>query len=141
MARSPRLLLDESKSRVMQVARGRRDVFLLAYEQYIRMGREGRGGEVSPPPAPRPPPTFPRGGGIGRGGSNMDACEPHATPFVSVLWLLDRSASYFTVSTFRFLHESSRVASRMAALPGSRQHTFSPAFATCRIYSGGPQQR
>lgn len=107
LARSPRLLLDESKSRFMQVARGRRDVFLLAYEQYIRMGREGRGDEVSPPP---PPPTFPRGGGIGRGGgSNMDACEPHATPFVSVLWLLDRSASYFTVSTFHFLHESPRV--------------------------------
>lgn len=59
LAWSPRLLLDESKSRVMQVARGRRDVFLLAYEQYIRMGREGRGGEVSPPPGPRPPANLP----------------------------------------------------------------------------------
>lgn len=67
----------------------------------------------------------------------MDACEPHATPFVSVLWLLDRSASYFTLSTFHFLRERSRVASRMATLPGSHQHAFSPAFATCRIYSGG----
>lgn len=90
----------------MQVARGRRDVFLLAYEQYIRMGREGRGSEVSPPPRR---PSLEAVGLGGGGGSNMDACEPHATPFVSVLWLLDRSASYFTVSTFHFLHESPRV--------------------------------
>lgn len=92
-----------------------------------------RGGAVKSVP---PPPTFSRGGGIGRGGSNMDACEPHATPFVSVLWLLDRSASYFIVSTFHFLHESSRLLSCIATLPGSHKHTFSPAFATWRIYLG-----
>lgn len=141
MARSPRLLFDESKSRFMQVARRRWDVFLLAYEW------AGWGGAVKPDPTSTANlSSSPGEGKVGWvkgwwgwwwwwGGVHRDACEPHRTPFVSVLWRPDRSGLYFTISTFHFLYERSRVVSCTATPPRSHRHAFSPVFAARCIYS------
>lgn len=112
LARSPRLLFDESKSRLMQVARGRWDVFLLMNVQW-RVGGVWRAGggwggcefsQFCPLPLP-PPICFSSWRGT-VGVVYIYARKPRMTTFVSELWRLDRSTLYFTTSHISPLNHS-----------------------------------